>query len=327
MKKKFVHARDVFCPTIPATPKIVAGRGNYRVAMRPTVAVMAKADVNHLHLRGMKVVCTIPVVSEDSFREALELVKKMDPAAKVNFLTTLAHAGLFKDVAKGLDLTKYIRRLPASSSGIDVEVKPGPHGEPTIVIYWPSEPSSYTIKHVLKKENREEKKKNTPANDSKSVPVKFLKEPREDEFIITAMEAAAKDMLDEDHRCRLKYMEDGVYKFKMMNDVHLLVCLYYYIYVNRLHASGDFWEGQRKYFHQYCKDHLPESFDLCSDTYFSRCIANLQRACGGFEECIKSGGQMRREQYKGEFNLAFWYEIYRRASACFSRIIPPETGK
>ncbi len=174
------------------------------------------------------------------------------------------------------------------------------------------------VKHVVRKRGTTV---HVDDDKPKPKPMRFLKEGYDDTLIIEAMKKADKEMLNDEHKARLKYKDDEKYKFKMFNDGNLLVCLFYYIYINKLYHSETFWDGQRGHFHKFCKKHLPETFTLSSDSYFTRCIANLHTSCGGFEWYMETQGKLSRQRGKGEFDLPFWYELYRRASSYFQCVL------
>lgn len=174
------------------------------------------------------------------------------------------------------------------------------------------------LKHVVKRRGT---MVHVEDDKPKPEPLKFLKEGYDDSLIIEAMKKADKEMLNDEHKARLRYRDDSKYKFKMFNDGSLLVCLFYYIYINKLYRSETFWDGQRGHFHKYCKEHLPEAFTLSSDSYFTRCITSLHTSGGGFERYMETQGKLSRLRNKGEFDLPFWYELYRRVSSYFQVVL------
>lgn len=149
----------------------------------------------------------------------------------------------------------------------------------------------------------------------------FLEAPRHDEQIIEALEMASSRLLNSKHTAFVERLDDTDGYKKPFSDFHLLVCLYFYIHINQLYANTDFYNGQRATFHNYCRENLPNGFDLKSRRYFADIITTLDQRGYGFENYIKAETKPDVVRRTGEQELFFWYEIYRKAAVSFTKVL------
>ncbi len=211
-------------------------------------------------------------------------------------------------------------------SDIEIELESDPDGTPVIVIITPTRTLPvYKMKHVFRDSKSGVRKDDKPRDNGGGPPApkKYLKAPNNDMLIISALQETDRKLLNESHVEKLKYRGNNGCKIKQFNDIHLLVCLFFYIYVNRLNASSDFYFGQRGHFHEFCVKNVPKSIDLGSKSYFTRCINRLENAHYSFEEYIKADKKPDIRQEKGDFDFVFWYGVYLKAESCFKQIIKP----
>lgn len=208
----------------------------------------------------------------------------------------------------------------------DVKVDSDPDGTPVIyIITPPHQLPTYRVKHMVSENPtvKKDKKHQDPDDDGSAPPLKFLKPPYDDNLIISALQASDEALLNEYHVKKLKYRDERGYNVKQFNDIHLLVCLFFYIYVNKLYASSEFYSGQRGHFHEFCSSHVSNGIHLGSKSYFTRCINKLVNKRYSFDEYIRAEIKPNVCTEKGDFNFVFWYEIYKKALECFERVIPP----
>lgn len=209
---------------------------------------------------------------------------------------------------------------------IEIELESDPDGTPVIVVITPTHiPPVYKLKHVFRESRSGIRKDDKPQNNGGEPPVpqKYLKVPNDDMLIISALQETDKKLLNESHVKNMKYRGSSGYKIKQFNDIHLLVCLFFYIYVNGLNASGNFYFGQRGAFHEFCVKNVPQGINLGSKSYFTRCINKLENAHYSFKDYIKADKKPDIMHEIGDFDFVFWYEIYLKAESYFKQIIKP----
>lgn len=152
----------------------------------------------------------------------------------------------------------------------------------------------------------------------------FLKEPNRDPQIIMALREVSNREFGNNHKGQLRYSIDRQkHRTKSYDDKHLLVCLFFYIHINRLNISPDFYIGQRAKLLNFCKNKLNDSkFTLCSESYFTRCITGLENQRVGFENYIVKHERPPFRDEIGIPDMLFWYEIYIKIEEHFKEIIP-----
>lgn len=151
----------------------------------------------------------------------------------------------------------------------------------------------------------------------------FLKAPLTDDMLTEALASTAAALLNDEHTARMKWKDDEGYHEKEYGVNHLLVCLFYYVYINELHASSSFFFRQRTQFHDYCIKNLPDGLGICTERYFRNCINKLQLKSCSFDEYIRCGIKPKVEWQKGQFNVEFWYAVYREASRHYAKTLIP----
>lgn len=172
--------------------------------------------------------------------------------------------------------------------------------------------------------DREFAKINDHASSKEADNHQFLKAPLTDEMLIEALTTAAAAMLNDEHAARMKWKDGVDYYEKEYGLNHLLVCLFYYINESGLNASSSFFFHQRTPFHEYCSQNLPAELSVCTERYFRNCLTKLQWKSCSFDEYIHSGRKPQGEWQKGQFNVEFWFAIYREAAGHFRKILQPE---
>lgn len=150
----------------------------------------------------------------------------------------------------------------------------------------------------------------------------FLKEGYEDQMIWKALRLASDQEFGPAHEGELRYrVGEHDSKRKKYSDHHLMVCLFFYIHLNRLNMSGDFYCGLRGKFRAYCmRDLQKEGFIFHAESFFSRTIKELDNSNGGFEAYIKADKKPEVNLYRGDKDFLFWYEIYQRVKPCFQKV-------
>lgn len=157
----------------------------------------------------------------------------------------------------------------------------------------------------------------------------FLKDTYHDTQIIQALKEASHHAFRNDHKGLLRYsIAQQTYKTKPYNDTYLLVCLFFYIYVNKLNRSQDFYSSQRTRLLTFCRKQLNDpKFTLYSDSYFTRCINKLNNQRVGFENYIVKHERPPFRDENGIPDMLFWYEIYRNVEDIFKETFLPKNNK
>ena len=319
------------------------GRGfvaHYVAAGEPTVRVMDMSEAEAFSEPGSSIAYMAPAESTKDVYAAMGIacgmsmngvtnvmaegecvVYKEFKAGKINIKNRKQYGNKVKSVEPGPIVPEVIRK-------IGVRLEENADGTPVVVIITNTpEVPNYLVKHVVSTDNIQEnlileEEKTALPSDPPSISGchQFLKTPLTDEMIIEALIEAASVMLNDEHSARIKWKEDNEYRDKEFGITHLLVCLFYFIAVRQLSTSSNFFFHQRTQFHDYCSKNLPEGFKICSDRYFRTCINKLQWKSCSFNQCIISGVTPSSDWQKGQFNVRFWYAIYREASRCYDEV-------
>lgn len=154
-------------------------------------------------------------------------------------------------------------------------------------------------------------------------PQKILCEGLDDKLIIEALEAAGKKMLDGEKSRMMTWKEEGVSHNKSFGYFHLMVCLFYYLCVNKLLADESgilYW--LLPYF-RYCENLLPDEKknEIHSIRYFRKVLTNLQVGNRTFKKYIDSKGEPQVITTTGEVPMNFWYAIYCEAAPSFGSVL------
>lgn len=333
----------------------IAGKLTRQTVTRPTLALMTENEARSFKVPGLKISHVFSTSSQRTFLRAVLRARSLSHSGKINIVVKdpFAIRSSNEELVLGLNLIPRIikgvgfgnrrhavrsdKPLCAAaaasastfccSSDIEVEVESDPDGTPVIVIITPTAiPLNYRVKHVVRDKKSETVKDNELYNNGGGeppAPPKYLKVPNNDMLIISALQETDKKLLNESHVNKLRYRDSRGYNVKQFNDIHLLVCLFFYIYVNELNASSDFYFGLRGHFHEFCTKNVSKGINLGSKSYFTRCINRLENTGYSFEEYIKADKKPDIRMEKGDFNFVFWYEIYLKAERYFRQIIKP----
>lgn len=312
----------------------------------PTVTLMTMPQVQAYSKQGFKIAFTTPVESEKTLLSTIKQALKMSPTGKVNFVKDGRYTVL-KEIG---DEIKPLRTLPQGHRGLGPlaivvdrhvvgHVRPGfevkkeilPDGTYAIVIITPTEEiPPYLVKREVRKQEETEEKNDVAyiAGRMKTTAGHtFLKAPYTDKELISAMAVAIRELLNDELTGHLKWREGDNYHIKEYTVHHLLVCLFFYIYVNGLHNRSNFFFRQRSKFHEYYTKHNPEHFKICTERYFRDCIQKLTEKNCGLDEYLMNGMKPKGVWKKGMFSVEFWYALYERAAEQFDKVLKTTAQK
>ena len=156
-------------------------------------------------------------------------------------------------------------------------------------------------------------------NDDRKPVKTLLKEPYSDEMITKALRLGHEGLFGKDGDMILKWKEDSDYHEKKFHDNHLMVCLFFYIYINKMYLSSDFYDGQRTAFYNYCKDHQPENFRLYDIRTFQLAISNLQHQHIGLDEYIRSYPKPAVKSQSLSYSVIAWNKMYQQCVPYFEK--------
>lgn len=195
-------------------------------------------------------------------------------------------------------------------------------GNPVILVMSPiTTPVSVRFRHI---DVQQEKVEKSCLTNPSSLPSNiFLKDGYKDCRLLDAMKAVHACLLESENRGLVKFDAGGrTPKTKRFTADHLMVCLFFYIYTERLYRSGDFFNGLRGKFYAYCIENLKDvGVTFSSKRYFYRLINELVSTKGGFDAYILAERKKPIPHLKGEQYLPFWYEVYRTALPFFRAAI------
>ena len=206
-------------------------------------------------------------------------------------------------------------------------------GNPVILITSPA--TNLVSVRVLHADVPQEKQeascpKAEPAMQASNPPSNlFLKDGYRDSQILEALKTAHARLLEQGDCGEVKFDAGKRYKTKKrFVDVHLLVCLFFYIYTERRYRSGEFFYGLRGKYFSYCVENLKETgIVFCSKRYFYRMVSELMSIHGSFDDYIRAEKKPSIPFLKGEQYIPFWYEVYLQARPCFQSVISLEKKK
>lgn len=306
----------------------------------PTVTMMTMPQVQAYSKQGFRIAFTTPMKSDKTLLSAIRQALKMSSTGKVNFVKDGRYTVL-KEIG---DEIKPLRTLHEGHRGLGPlaivvdrhvvgHVRPGfevkkeilPDGTYAIVIITPTEEiPPYLVKHEVRKQEETEEKNDVAyiAGRMKTTAGHtFLKAPYTDEELISAMTTACQELLNDEQTGHMKWREGDNYYIKEYNVHQLLVCLFFYIYVNGLNSSSNFFYRQRSSFHGYYTKENPEHFKVCTERYFRDCIQKLTEKSCGLDEYLLKGVKPTGKWEKGAFNIEFWYALYERAAEQFDKVL------
>ena len=312
----------------------------------PTVTLMTMPQVQAYSKQGFKIAFTTPVESEKTLLSTIKQALKMSSTGKVNFVKD-GHYIVLKEKGDDIQPLKTLRQghhglgplaavvdrhiVGHVSAGFEVKKEVLPDGTYAIVIITPTEEiPPYLVKHEVRKQEGAEEK-NEPVHIAGTMKTTaghtFLKPPHTDEELINAMTVAARELLNDEQTGHLKWREGDNYYIKEYTVHHLLVCLFFYIYVNNLCSSSNFFYRQRSRFHEYYTKNNPERFKMCSERYFRDCIQKLTEKSCGLDEYLLKGIKPTGKWEKGMFSLECWYALYQRAAEQFGKVLETTVQK
>lgn len=283
----------------------------------PTVAVLSKKEAEGFSRQGFQIAYMAEAKSSDDVSNAVFVACGMSMTGKANLLTD--------DELIIVNNSSHV--IGKKFRKMEVALEEKADGTPVVVIITSTkELPPYMIKHVVREDFPEEEEQDvTPADEeAEAGDHRLLREPLADHMIIEAITTAANAMLNDGVAARMKWKEGGEYFDKEYGITHLAVCLFYFIHIHRLCTSSTFFFHQQKQYIEFCRDGLPKDANLCAERYFRVCISKLQRTSCSFDEYIKSSVKPEIVWEKGQFNLSFWYAVYRQAARHFSQVLTPE---
>lgn len=283
----------------------------------PTVAVLSKKEAESFSKPGFQIAYMAEAKSSDDVDKAVSLARRMSMTGRVNVLED--------NEITVLNNTLCI--FGVDSHKMEVALEEKADGTPVVVIITSTpELPSFMIKHVVREDFPDEEEQDvTPADEeAEAGDHRFLREPLADHMMIEAIKTAADAMLNDGVAARMKWKEGGEYFDKEYGITHLAVCLFYFIHIHRLSTSSTFFFHQQRQYIEFCRNGLPKDANLCAERYFRVCISKLQRTSCSFDEYIKSSVKPEIVWEKGQFNLCFWYAVYRQAARHFSQVLTPE---
>lgn len=320
----------------------------------PTVTVMEWKDVKAFNQPGLKVAYAIHLDATKKLSERLKRLNKLNerglltqyplkltdtPRKSKRYRRQVLN---MRDVRRGRGLNPDFIRLMGGtvchlphghggSSDFDVEKVFDDDGTPVIVVIRSDDEidvPDYKMKHVRRSEWKKNRKSPVTSNggggDDDDPPTHvFLKAPLYDQLLIDAMRKADQEMTDGNHANHLKFKDDTGIHEKEYNNCSLLVCLFFYVYLQKLYANGSFYNNKKAFF-DYCEERLDEGFNLKTYRSFFKNIEKLQLRKDSFDRYMKGEIQTDPQSKIGLANLYFWRELYQQASRYFKEILTPK---
>lgn len=280
-------------------------------AGEPTVALMTPEEAQAFNKPGQHIAYIAPAESKEDVKYAVYLAKGMSMTGTANWM----------DGNENVIRLKSHRKLDSQvMKDFEVAVEESSEGKPVIVIITntPQMPT-FEIKHIVKvSDSDDETPPTAPAGNHV-----FLEAPYYDEQIIEALALASNRLLDQKHTGFIERKGEAEGYKKPYSDFHLMVCLFFYIHIHKLHADRTFYNTQRSQFHKFCTERLPKDFVTNTKRYFTGCISNLDTKGYGFEKYIREEEKPHLKAKTGVQDLTFWYSIYHKAAICFKEVLKP----
>lgn len=285
----------------------------------PMVRIIKARDFVQLLNEGYNIPYSTTVKSIEDVKKALKAASRISATGAVTVFTDRFLTSCDKPDKPNPTLLNYIQKMIEDSDDDNpIEaVITNPPGR--IPILTPEEANA--------KEPLDKVFETIYNNISQTAPAnhQFLKEPLNDEMLMEALKTAATAMLNDEHTAHMKWKDSDGYHEKEYGVNHLLVSLFYYVYVNGLNSSSSFFWRQRTQFHEYCSRNMPQGLSICTDRHFRNCISNLVLKSCSFDKYIKMNPKPEVEWEKGKFNMEFWYAVYCEAERYFELILPKTT--
>lgn len=328
------------------------GQLNLGKITAPTAAVMRWKDVKTFKYPGLKITFASRFDPTKDITENLQQLLKLNDSGLLKQYSLIDTPGRARRLARRTPNMRDFRRARALmgvnhdlprvlGNGFyyitrnhypDVEIvkEYDEDGMPNFVIIEPDDYDAiYKVRHVKRSVWEKRKKNQSPHKDppSNDIDHKFLKAPLNDKMLIDALREADKEMMEGMHAGHLRWEEDEEYREDDFHTGFLLVCLFLYVYIMKLHSNVNFY-NDKKAFYNYCNKGLgndkADKLNMKSYNYFWQNIKKLQVRKESLENYIKAKEKFKPQYERGKPNLLFWYEMYRRAARIFERILTPK---
>ena len=311
----------------------------------PTVTIMEWKDVKAFNQPGLKIAYAIHLDSTKNVPANLKRLVKLNEQGLLKEYSlidtprktrrTRRQVLNMRDVRRGRggnpDLVRlfggmacYMPGRHRGTSNFDVEKEFDDDGTPVIVVIRSDdepEVPEYKVKHVKRSEWK--KKQGTSGGGDEVPPTQhFLKAPLKDEMLIEAMKKVDQEMTDGKHANYHKWEDKEGFHEKEFNNCSLLVCLFFYVYLQKLYADVSFYRNKKAFF-DYCEGKLGKGFNLKSYRSFFKNIEKLQVRKDSFDCFMKGTVQPNPHPDSGLANLYFWRELYLLSSRCFKEVLTP----
>ncbi len=310
----------------------------------PTVTVMEWKDVKTFHQPGLKIAYAIHFDPSKNVPANLKHLLKLNEQGLLKEYSlidtprkgrrTRRQIWNMRDVRRYRGISPDLRRLLGSGvcylpsdhariSDFDLEKVFEDDGTPVIVVIRSDdepEVPEYKVKHVRKSEWEKKRKQVTAGSDDVPPTQIFLKAPLKDEMLIEAMKKADQEMTDGKHANYHKWEDKEGFHEKEFNNCSLLVCLFFYVYLQKLYADISFYRNKKAFF-DYCEGKLGKGFNLKSYRSFFKNIEKLQVRKDSFDCFMKGTVLPDPHPDSGLANLYFWRELYLLSSRCFKEVL------
>lgn len=310
----------------------------------PTVTIMEWKDVKAFNQPGLKIAYAIHLDPTKNIPANLKRLVKLNEQGLLKEYSLIDTPRMarrtrrqvlnMRDVRRGRGGNPDLVRLfggmacymPGRHRGIsnfDVEKEIDDDGTPVIVVIRSDdepEVPEYKVKHVKRSEWK--KKQGTSGGNDEPPTQHFLKAPLKDEMLIEAMKKVDQEMTDGKHANYHKWEDKEGFHEKEFNNCSLLVCLFFYVYLQKLYADVSFYRNKKAFF-DYCEGKLGKGFNLKSYRSFFKNIEKLQVRKDSFDCFMKGTVQPNPHPDSGLANLYFWRELYLLSSRCFKEVLTP----
>lgn len=322
----------------------VYGELNAQSVTRPTLAVMTKEEVRDFNVPGLRISQKFTTLSGSNLSATLRKAVSAMHSRTINISVggiqpvtaqwkgkptddIIQRWGKLRQLQRWKERGGIGRIQPCDQPKLEHPISTTLPDSRLIVIVVPeSIGSEYEVTVKVRRRSSDEEEKT--ALDNKTVRKEepddgLLKAPLTDDLLIEAIVAADKGLTDGSHTGRAEWTEESERHERDFHVHHLMVCLFFYIYLHQLYANPKFYFDQRSAFFDYCKKRLPQDIDLYTPRYFAKSIKDLQVRESRFEDYVRDKDKTEPPYEKGKPSLLFWYDIYRRASEYFEQVLRP----
>lgn len=311
-----------------------------------TLSLMTLEEVEKYNRPGHEILYVLPARSAVDLARAMRLAFQLSADNQVHIVKKGPHSvkKLLSYLQRRLNDPVFRRRTAARrlmernnqyaviktrlAEKIQIEIQIGPKKTHVLTIEqenpegYPVDVTYYTDSNPKRRAATRIDRKNNGSGGPPGDDDKLLNDALDDNLLIDALTTADSQMMNGIHKESIKWEEEGFFHTRRIKDNHLLVCLYFYVYVNKLYNSSDFYFGQRKQFYQFFITDSLKDFSFTSERYFLHCIDSLERLPCSFSDYLKPDKRTEFTTQNGDFNIHFWYSIYERAAACFEKVLP-----